>query len=94
MKRYLRYWLIAFLTAFIGLAVSSDVIKSPAQKLQSIFIVVLKIDPNLPTLGLAEMRPGSCIITLRKYPICLLHEIRHCTEGDWHAGRNSDEDCY
>lgn len=94
MRAFIRYLLIACLSVAIGCALASDVIKPPAQKLQSIFIVILKIDPNLPTLGLAEMRPGSCIITLRTYPICLLHEIRHCTEGDWHAGRNSDEDCY
>jgi hypothetical protein len=25
-----------------------------------------------------------CIINLRQYPRCLLHEIRHCSEGHWH----------
>jgi hypothetical protein len=25
-----------------------------------------------------------CVVNLREYPRCLLHEIRHCIEGDWH----------
>jgi hypothetical protein len=36
---------------------------------------------------------NTCIITLREYPVCLLHEIRHCFEGQWHPGRDTDEDC-
>ena len=46
-------------------------------------------------LGSATYLPASnhCVIILRQYPICLLHEIRHCLEGNWHEGRTSDEDC-
>lgn len=35
----------------------------------------------------------SCTVILRKYPECLLHEVRHCTEGNWHEGRESTQDC-
>lgn len=49
---------------------------------------------NNPAIkGEAEIRPGECVIRLRKYPQCLLHEIRHCVEGNWHEGRNTTEDC-
>ena len=50
---------------------------------------------NPRILGTAIYLPtiNTCIITLRKYPACLLHEIRHCFEGQWHPGRDSDEDC-
>lgn len=34
-----------------------------------------------------------CIITLRKYPICLAHEVRHCLEGSWHDSRPNSDDC-
>jgi len=35
-----------------------------------------------------------CVINLRKYPRCLLHEVRHCIEGDWHdPDVPNDEDC-
>lgn len=34
-----------------------------------------------------------CTVILRKYPHCLLHEVRHCMEGNWHEGRESTEDC-
>ncbi len=39
---------------------------------------------------------GTCIIELRRdaYPYCLLHEIRHVFEGNFHPGRNSTEDCH
>jgi hypothetical protein len=36
----------------------------------------------------------ACAIVLRKYPQCLLHEIRHCIEGEWHDREvPNDEDC-
>lgn len=46
-------------------------------------------------MGTATYMPAinTCIVTLRQYPECLLHEIRHCFEGQWHPGRTSDEDC-
>ena len=28
-----------------------------------------------------------------RYPFCLLHEIRHVIEGDWHEGRETTWDC-
>jgi hypothetical protein len=34
-----------------------------------------------------------CQIVLRKYPRCLLHEVRHCIEGAWHDDRPNTEDC-
>ena len=43
--------------------------------------------------GLAMYQDGRCIIILREYPNCLLHEVRHCIEGDWHPGRDTLEDC-
>ena len=50
-------------------------------------------NPN--KLGEATYIPSTntCVITLAKYPLCLLHEIRHCLEGNWHEGRDSFEDC-
>lgn len=36
---------------------------------------------------------NTCKIILRKYPQCLLHEIRHCIEGNWHEGKASHDDC-
>lgn len=35
----------------------------------------------------------TCKIILRKYPQCLLHEVRHCIEGNWHEGKESHDDC-
>lgn len=45
--------------------------------------------------GLSEWGEGWCIVTLPvdEYPRCLQHEIRHCIEGDFHAGHKSYEDC-
>lgn len=41
----------------------------------------------------SDIGDGFCHIRLKKYPKCLLHEIRHCFEGDYHKGESSDEDC-
>lgn len=38
-------------------------------------------------------KPYACQVILREYPVCLLHEIRHCFEGNWHEGRESEENC-
>lgn len=36
----------------------------------------------------------SCHIVLKHYPTCLLHELRHCIEGDWHPrDEPNTEDC-
>ena len=50
-------------------------------------------DPNV--LGTATYLAAwnLCVITLREYPQCLLHEIRHCFEGQWHPDRDTTEDC-
>lgn len=51
---------------------------------------------NLPpnVLGNATWHGDWCVITLREYPTCLQHEVRHCLEGNWHYGRDTTEDCY
>ena len=50
--------------------------------------------PNRTLHGMAMYQDGRCIIILREYPNCLLHEMRHCIEGEWHPGRDTLEDCY
>jgi len=61
---------------------------------QDKFRVQLRVVPGLETRGLAVWQEGECQILLREYPECLLHEVRHCIEGDWHPGRETDEDCF
>lgn len=41
----------------------------------------------------SDIDDGTCHIRLAKYPKCLLHEIRHCFEGDYHPNEASDDDC-
>jgi len=60
---------------------------------QNSFVFGMTIDPELETLGRAEWSTGFCKIYLMEYPACLLHEVRHCIEGDWHKGRETDWDC-
>lgn len=50
--------------------------------------------PNgMPQLARTTVGDGFCIIELTQYHRCLLHEIRHCFEGDWHKGRETTQDC-
>ena len=44
--------------------------------------------------GYARVVGDKCYITLREYPICLKHEVRHCYEGAWHGNEISSDDCY
>lgn len=45
------------------------------------------------TIKMKDGTPYACHVILRQYPVCLLHELRHCFEGNWHEGRDSGEDC-
>lgn len=56
--------------------------------------IVIEEDPSLNTLGRQQTVGGVCFIKLKKYPICLQHEVRHCIEGNFHEGKPSDEDCF
>ncbi len=44
-------------------------------------------------LGEAVIKGSTCVIRLKQYPQCLLHEVRHCFEGNWHKHKESDKDC-
>jgi hypothetical protein len=57
-------------------------------------VITVKVDPNLKTKGIATWAGSLCTITLREYPVCLQHEVRHCFEGNWHEGRETTEDCF
>lgn len=67
------------------------------QIIRNAFIVSISESDNLPhnVLGTATYYPtiNACVIALRKYPQCLLHEIRHCIEGDWHGDLPNSDDC-
>ena len=56
-------------------------------------IINVKIDPTLATLGHAQWVGQLCTITLREYPYCLQHEVRHCLEGKWHGDEPNHDDC-
>ena len=51
--------------------------------------------PGTEAFGLARCANDVCVLEILRdrYPFCLQHEIRHAFEGDWHAHRESLEDC-
>lgn len=59
------------------------------------FRIDLRVEPRLNLAGLQvyDQKKNTCTLFLQSYTRCLYHEIRHCIEGNWHAGRDSDEDC-
>lgn len=72
-----------------------DAFDPPAPVLErTASVITVEIDPGLKTLGYARWSGALCTITLRKYPVCLQHEVRHCLEGDWHVGRDTTDDCF
>lgn len=79
--------LCLLLTACTSLGAPRPVLERTAS------IINVKIDPTLTTLGHAQWAGQLCTVTLREYPTCLAHEVRHCLEGLWHADRESDLDC-
>jgi hypothetical protein len=55
--------------------------------------VIVTENKDIKTAGITYYTENTCVIVLKQYPVCLLHEFRHCLEGQWHDG-NSSEDCY
>lgn len=85
---------LALLGAIL-LAGCDDFDPAPAAPQRSTSLITVTIDPNLKTDGWAHWKGNTCLITLRRYPVCLGHEVRHCLEGHFHPeGTRSGEDCY
>ena len=53
---------------------------------------ILPKQHGVTTYGEAVIGQGYCVIRLKKYPRCLLHEIRHCIEGDFHKHDETNKD--
>ena len=51
--------------------------------------------PGAEAFGLSRCANGVCVLQVlrERYPFCLLHELRHAFEGDWHPGRETLDDC-
>jgi hypothetical protein len=51
-------------------------------------------NPHIKTDGYARWYGDVCFIELKRYPVCLAHEVRHCLEEHFHPeGIYSSEDC-
>lgn len=66
----------------------------PAYDSSEIKIRVLE-SPELSdgVLGYSVRSEETCIIVLKQYPTCLLHELRHCLEGPWHGSEMNGDYC-
>lgn len=69
----------------------------PRPTRDEVFVRIRLVD-DLPygKFGMASCFQGICQVQLRRetYPYCLLHELRHPFEGNFHEGRDSVEDCH
>lgn len=92
----MRHTLLLTVMLLIGCSTfveHNTTIPIPTSKPMQIEIHQLKGgNPNV--LGTADITGDRCVIHLRKYPHCLAHEVRHCFEGNWHKGEDSDDWCY
>lgn len=86
-------WLCASLLVAVLVACASFDTPEPVLE-RTASIITVKIDPTLTTLGNSQWSGQLCTITLREYPTCLAHEVRHCLEGKWHGNRVSNRDCF
>lgn len=68
----------------------------PATLKRSEFTVKVReaeLAANVYGLSVWDEAGQTCHVILLQYPTCLLHEIRHCIEGNWHPGDETTEDC-
>lgn len=48
--------------------------------------ITIKVKPDMRLINGLAIRVGkACVITLKQYPICLNHELKHCFEDHWHS---------
>jgi hypothetical protein len=89
----MKYLVLALLLAACGDTGQSTFSASkPPQIVYPDFQFHIRVEPDqLPkpsTYGTATLMELNgqrvCVVNLREYPRCLLHEIRHCIEGEWH----------
>lgn len=80
--------------------ISSGCTSAPPKNItQTHFELKLSVVDSLPAiagkpqLARTTVGGGFCTIELTQYPKCLLHEIRHCFEGNWHKGRETTQNC-
>lgn len=69
----------------------------PVEFIKTPIVITVKENPYLPenVVGRSTIKDNIiCDIELQRYPYCLLHEIRHCLEGDWHGNLPNADDCY
>ena len=86
--------LLSCLTLSGGCSTFNNSPHTPYKLINTGFQIKVFEAPLLKTDGLARWKKGYCEIYLKKYPICLKHEIRHCIEGDWHDPNiPNGEDC-
>lgn len=75
----------------------SGFFNGPQPRRDEVFVHIRLVD-DLPhgQFGLASCHDAFCSIQLRRetYPYCLLHELRHPFEGNFHEGHHSTEDCH
>ena len=96
MKRLISVLItVAVVLAVLVGCSDSDLFSEPTYNIErKTFVMQIEFDESLQYDGLAEWRDGYCKITLKQYPRCLAHEVRHCIEGHWHDERPNGEDCY
>lgn len=80
--------MVAFSVAGCGKTPSINDVKHASTRIH------VSQDPSINTAGIAYITDTECVIVLKQYPVCLLHEVRHCLEGQWHGDKPSSEDCY
>lgn len=75
----------------------APVFDAPRPTRDEVFVRIRLVD-DLPhgKFGVASCVQDFCQVELRRetYPYCLLHELRHPFEGNFHEGRESLEDCH
>ena len=96
MARTTKPFAAALLVAVLALAGCVDQgydIKHPEVVVMVQVVDVIKEQPK--AFGYSTCTHGVCTIQIRRetYPDCITHEVRHAIEGNWHAGRETTEDC-
>lgn len=86
--------------ALLGLCLAACAQPRPQYDLQrteaTVRVHIVERIPGRPNLyGLSSCREGDCEVWIRRsvYPKCLVHELRHAFEGDFHPMGPSTEDC-
>ena len=89
----MKYLLLCLSLLSVGCATTHNI---QTDNVDIKFTIVDELPNRALATALFDFHNNICLVKIRRdvYPYCIVHEIRHCVEGNWHEGVSTTYDCF